>query len=185
MTNKTLIDHLDVLNGDLVRPSTKEKVAFSTLESLDAVVLYFVGPWCRCGKPRKDELTHICQKINCGDEKRAEFIFAQWRGVRPDSRSIPESTWDEYMADMPWLTLNTAQSSSVYSFKSSFAPTFVVLCLRDGLVTARGSRRYGDLAPGPWRRCIPVYVRPRGRDLGLLRFVHERGMQPRSNVFLR
>lgn len=136
MPNKTLTDHLGMLSGDLIRPSTKEKVKLATLDNLDAVVLYFGGPWCRCGRPNKKELKRIYQEINDPKgEKRLEFIFAQWRGVRPDIRSISESTWDEYMADMPWLTLNATQSSSVSSFKSSCAPTFLAFCLRDGLVT--------------------------------------------------
>ena len=87
------------------------------LRDLETVVLYFGGPWCRCGRPTKEELKNIYHQVqyaNGGTEQRLEIIFAQWLGVRPDIRSIPESEWYKCMDDMPWLVLlDEVQSSAV------------------------------------------------------------------------
>jgi len=116
-----------VLGSTCWSPSTKSEVSISTLSNIDCIALYIGGPWCHPCHGFKEELKRLYNKANQENKKQLEIVFCQWRGPRPDIATTPETQWQEYEQDMPWLVLDKDKSNPVQArFGCSFVPQFIV-----------------------------------------------------------
>jgi len=123
-------------------PSKKCEVSTKTLSDIEVLVLYIGGVWCGACHRFKELLLSLYEKANQNNQKHLEIIFCQWRGPRPDIQSTPETDWEKYMEDMPWLVLDKNKSVPVQArFGSSFVPELFVL---------KRESKESDLVTGIW-----------------------------------
>eukprot|EP00299_Pterocystis_sp_00344_P015039 c7491_g1_i1.p1 GENE.c7491_g1_i1~~c7491_g1_i1.p1 ORF type:complete len:416 (+),score=94.95 c7491_g1_i1:90-1337(+) len=119
------------LFGTQLRDSTGQLVATSTaLNDVDAVLVYFSAHWCG---PCRQFTPQLAQSYKTMKEKGLKFdvVFV--------SSDRDEHGFDEYVAEMPWLSLpyseRTTKAALSKKYKVDGIPTLVVLDNQGNTIT--------------------------------------------------